>query len=650
MLKTKFKYISEIDFLRAVAVSFVIFFHLNNNYFPAGYLGVDIFFVISGFVISQSLYKKFFFEKDNSIINFYIRRIKRLFPALIFMIVINTIIYFFFGYTRNGSITILSSITSIFGLSNLFLLFTQSDYFLQHLTNPFQHTWSLGVEEQFYLIYPFFFLFFISVFSQLKEKFLFFLIITSSLSLLIFFLFHKYSIGNFYSPIARFWEIGTGCIIFFLTTRYKLNNINFVKVSVLILTINILSIYYFEYLQLNILITVLTTALIIYTISISDYKLKIFNNKYIIYIGKISYSLYLWHLPLIYFCDMYLSGIFFYFLFFILLFFISSFSYLYIEIPFKRNLNFDLLLKKTLLPITIILFFAGYFFALNYKQYINFISDNFILISNKYNFIEKKNIKLSFFDEILLINNNPISEFCNSESKKYSSQNNDFRPECFLNIKPYDQSKSLMLLSGDSHAFHFLPMVLNNDKFNDLYLHDFPSCILINKAKCKDNEKKVNFNPNNLTLKYDNVYIFHSWWLADPFRFDIKRNFNNIEKFLEDYINNIDSKIQITFIAPVPYFYNPPHICVINNEKCFTKKEEDLIRRNKIYNIYNNLVTKYNNVHMFDPYKFLCPDDLCFIYNDQNKFLYKDNHHLTILGANILIEPFNQWLTINFKK
>ena len=143
-----------IDGLRACAVTFVILFHLNPNIFSGGYLGVDIFFVISGFVITQSLYKDYLIDGTISFAQFYIRRFKRIYPLLITVIISTLILFFLFGHLTQTHRVIKSGFFSIIGLSNLYYLKKENDYFVSD-AEPFLHTWSLGVEEQFYFIFPF---------------------------------------------------------------------------------------------------------------------------------------------------------------------------------------------------------------------------------------------------------------------------------------------------------------------------------------------------------------------------------------------------------------------------------------------------------------------------------------------------------------
>ena len=149
----KSRYRPEIDGLRAFAVVAVIINHFNKEILPNGYLGVDIFFVISGFVITSSLYQRPSENFKDFISWFYERRIKRLVPALSVFVLITSIGICLFN--PNPGTSLLTGQTSLFGLSNVFLLHKATDYFAQSTElNVFTHTWSLGVEEQFYILFP----------------------------------------------------------------------------------------------------------------------------------------------------------------------------------------------------------------------------------------------------------------------------------------------------------------------------------------------------------------------------------------------------------------------------------------------------------------------------------------------------------------
>ena len=152
-ISAKSSYRPEIDGLRAFAVIAVIINHFNKDLLPSGYLGVDIFFVISGFVITSSAEK----ESKNFldfISSFYERRIRRLIPGLVFFVFLSSLLICFFNF--NSGVSLQTGITSLFGLSNIFLYSKSLDYFgLSADLNMFTHTWSLGVEEQFYFFFPF---------------------------------------------------------------------------------------------------------------------------------------------------------------------------------------------------------------------------------------------------------------------------------------------------------------------------------------------------------------------------------------------------------------------------------------------------------------------------------------------------------------
>ena len=151
--KGKNPYRPEIDGLRALAVLAVIFNHMNKEFIPTGYLGVDIFFVISGYVITASLLSKPIVNFRSFLLDFYARRIRRLLPALVVFVLVTALLTCLFNPLPGVSLK--TGLASLFGASNLWLIKGITDYFaVSTELNTFTHTWSLGVEEQFSLIFP----------------------------------------------------------------------------------------------------------------------------------------------------------------------------------------------------------------------------------------------------------------------------------------------------------------------------------------------------------------------------------------------------------------------------------------------------------------------------------------------------------------
>ena len=155
-----FQYRPEIDGLRAVAVASVIIYHAQINIFgfhlfQGGYIGVDIFFVISGYLITSIILKELKTTGKFSFHYFYERRIRRIIPAL-FIVMLSSLIFSWLFLLPDNFVSLSKSILSSIGfISNFYFYFTGLDYAAEiGLQKPFLHTWSLSVEEQFYLIFP----------------------------------------------------------------------------------------------------------------------------------------------------------------------------------------------------------------------------------------------------------------------------------------------------------------------------------------------------------------------------------------------------------------------------------------------------------------------------------------------------------------
>ena len=210
-------YRPEIDGLRAISIISVVIYHaqlkLNNNViFSGGFLGVDIFFVISGYLICSIIFKELLEKKSFSFKNFFVRRARRILPALIFLIFVSSFFSYFILQPSALSNFSKSSISSIFFSSNIFFWQVDSMYMAEsQLLNPLLHTWSLSVEEQFYLFFPVV----IFLIFKIDKKFLFpFILLLMFLSIFSTWYGSKnHIIFNFYSITSRIWELGIGSLI-----------------------------------------------------------------------------------------------------------------------------------------------------------------------------------------------------------------------------------------------------------------------------------------------------------------------------------------------------------------------------------------------------------------------------------------------------
>lgn len=279
----------DMDGLRAVAVLAVVVNHLDEAWLPGGFRGVDMFFAISGFVITRSLMGR---ERGSTIrflLDFYARRIKRLLPALLFCVVVTSVLAVLF--TTNPEMQLSAGIRAVFGLSNLKFHQWQTDYFAQATQSiVFIHTWSLGVEEQFYV---FFSLFWIAV-SPRSQIFLPILLALSVASLGLYLAWAP-SAASFFLLPARFWEIGAGCILAVMAapTRPASPLIRPAAALVLALTLAIPATFGGE------LAAVMATAALIRWPGSSDWLDRGLGSAPMQAVGLGSYSLYLWHWPVI---------------------------------------------------------------------------------------------------------------------------------------------------------------------------------------------------------------------------------------------------------------------------------------------------------------------------------------------------------------
>jgi peptidoglycan/LPS O-acetylase OafA/YrhL len=303
-------YRPDIDGLRALALIAVVINHFEKSVLPSGYLGVDIFFVISGFVITSSLLNKPQQSFRKGLLNFYARRMKRLVPALVFCVIITSALTCLFDPAPGSSLQ--TGLTALLGSSNLYLFSQSTDYFAPSTElNTFTQTWSLGVEEQFYFLFP---LLLgtpglwrnnAPTLRRTQRRLGWIIFVLSALSLLVFLAFYKSQTAAAYFLMPfRFWELGFGCIL-------AITNLHLVKKfeqpghfqgPLILVAFTALITTFFAPEQLAAkatVIAVILTCIIIAFTARGSFIYKLLTHRISLWIGMISYSLYLWHWSII---------------------------------------------------------------------------------------------------------------------------------------------------------------------------------------------------------------------------------------------------------------------------------------------------------------------------------------------------------------
>lgn len=293
-------YRRDVDGLRAVAVLFVIGFHYFPSAFPGGFVGVDVFFVISGFLITSLIHQDVAAGRF-SIAEFYGRRIRRIFPALILILLISLGAGFLFMLPDAYRTLGLNTAASAGFVANI-ALYLQQDYFAPSAElNPLLHIWSLGVEEQFYLVWPLILMMLARGRAAIP--------VAIGLTVLSF-------IGNvvqtasdpvasFFLPFSRFWELGAGAVLALLQARagHLVRGREWMGWSGLLLLALAMVVIDRDraFPGWWALVPVAGTVLLIASGEEARANRFFLSHRTLVYIGLISYPLYLWHWPLLVF-------------------------------------------------------------------------------------------------------------------------------------------------------------------------------------------------------------------------------------------------------------------------------------------------------------------------------------------------------------
>lgn len=410
---------------------------LDLNYLRGGFVGVDVFFVISGYLITTILILDIE-NKQFSFINFYERRARRILPALFFvMFLCIPFAYIIFNPLQFREFSQSIFATTIFA-SNLFF-FLKTDYFgLSAESSPLLHTWSLAVEEQYYILFP---IFLILVWRLGKCRVLWIIVGMAVISLMASELaWRKYPTANFYFTPTRAWEIFSGSIAAFIVTKRGVTKSNFW--SLLGLVAIIFSIFVYDestpFPSAYTLVPVIGTVLLILYADQQTLPARLLSNKAIVGIGLISFSVYLWHQPLLVFGRMLNNGepgiaSLLSIIFIVLV--LSTITYNYIEKPFRDR---TIVSRNTIIKISTLSFLFLSIFGL-------------VIHSMSYRDIGAFQLKEGMMYEMDF-------EDLKEESIEFTKS---FSYEDFSN---FNSSKIKVLILGDSIADDFIAAIRTSEK------------------------------------------------------------------------------------------------------------------------------------------------------------------------------------------
>ncbi len=669
----KSRYRPEIDGLRAFAVITVIVNHFNKNILPGGYLGVDIFFVISGYVITSSLLEMPSMDFKDFISRFYERRIKRLVPALsIFVLIMSIVISLFNPFPV---LSLRTGLSSLFGVSNLYLLRQSTDYFAQSTElNVFTHTWSLGVEEQFYVVFPF--LIWFSGFGRKTsngEKNLFFILGSLAFASLIsfFYLYHVNQPVAYFSMLSRFWEMAAGCLLLIGLPNIKSLEQFLEMVPPLLVLALLIGVMYLpmSMAAISTIAVVLLSSFLIASLKKHTAAFKIFTNPKVVYIGLISYSLYLWHWGILS-ISRWTIGIHWWSvplqISLIIVFAIAS--HRWIETPFRRG-NWLGKEWETLIFGAVLL--ISQFLGLNI-------------------FSKQQKIYLGKNGDTQL--NNDFSPYLPMKRRDCVSPS----PKDICFSQPIKENQKTFYFAGDSHTAHLIPMagILRKKHGSGIIFstnQNFPSLIqtsrdnaILSLRKLKIKKKKMDdlFIKNISSLKKGDLIVFSSYFdmhlkeysynLDTPDKkffygsdgeqiaytevFDkFKNNFNKWAQY------SLKRGLNIVVFSQIPIFKGVPNTpdtwactkewfrpilhkgCALNFSEPKVQIENRINDTNKIL---RSIAIENENVYFFDAFNILCPAKNCssFISNAQ---IFRDDNHLTQEGSEYLAPYFVNFLKTN---
>ena len=620
------KYRTEIDGLRAVSVVAVVIFHFFPSVLKSGYLGVDIFFIISGYLITGYLIK--LKNKKIALEQFYARRIKRIFPALFVFFSLTTLTLLFILIRYDFEKYFNSLIAAKTFWANWYFWLNGGYFGSNDKLKPLLHTWSLSVEKQFYLLYPILIIFGFWMQKKLKFRLIVLLILITSISFFLWLYLHSIGGQNpaFFLLPTRAWQFGLGGIIAIIhlnnigTSFVKKNNLSAISIFLIFFSL----IYTFNNQLQTILISIGAALFLFLKSQNQDLIFYLFKNSLSIYIGKISYSLYLYHWPisviiLYYFIDYTpfaasITGM-------LLSVLLSYASYRYIELPFRNNLS----LKYTITLVIICTLFS------------------FVVAQ----FLEKKK------------DTNIANSWAKAADSTFRCAPSSFVPfgasrACILNENM--KHKNTIVILGNSHAQMYAPLFKKKLKENNLggilvpVSWCLPTVTINVSTECLSIAKK-NLNKILENKNFNHIFIGMTWY-EDSYT-NLQRKIVSPEYLFDSVLNLADLLIEngktVSVISPIPVpktnlASNLSRMLNFNKASLSYIEDKTSIDKNIFFSKFELINTKLRNrfgENFIEVFQDLCDFEKC--YFAKKKIMYfADSNHLSKYILNSFVKTNSQ--------
>ena len=656
------QYRPEIDGIRAFAVIAVLINHFNEEFLPGGFLGVDIFFVVSGYVITSSLSARQSEGFSEFIGAFYARRVKRLVPALILFVLPVSVLVCLFDPSPGGNL--LTGVFSLFGLSNIHLFSQSVDYFAQSTElNPFTHSWSLGVEEQFYVVFPLIVWF--SGFSRQlvgSRMRLFRILLPLAVASMVGFwcVYDMNQPAAYFLMPARFWEMAAGCLLFIGFQEKASIEQKLEKVPPILVVCSMTWIMLQDS-SLKAIATigiVLLTAILIASLKRKTIAYRFFAHEGVVYLGLISYPLYLWHWGVLVLLRL-TVGVSVYTLPLYILGAVvpAVFSYEFIEKRFRRTAWSSTSMGTVGKGLGALLLSAGAVLALKG------VGSNYLYVGKAMKSSNKLQTAAKAY----------IGEFSGRNAQacqniidgRYSPE--ELLMKCSTGSPPSSVANDFLVFIGDSHSGMLMPLS------EQLFYRDKIRTVDLFNDGCTIPQLDI---ASDRCLHMDSAIIGMAKKYKSQATFVVSSNFIGPDNFIRDTIRVAEEVTRfgsrLIIVTPNPIYPGlsdggtvDKSFCQIQwfrpafalGEDCGNgfriSRRDNLFNRERVYYVsrLRDYAIQNSKFFVFDLFGYLCFRDTpfdksCSPYKD-GELMYYDDNHINIAGAKSLYPSFKAFLESN---